>query len=284
MLSQRDKRFFPAFGKWLRRAFAYVREPVAYIAVVLTYVAAALHDWRLGLSSVAIWATILVRITFEIHERTEPTTVRRFKDQADARMQFEECLRIAGNEDGFLQVKIIGMTMYDKWAMQQGAFDRLVGVREVRVEVAMLDSAWLDQNPINPAWTGQRADVLAADIDSYVGRNAQRLKGLNWSFVTRRYKHMPMIHGTLVNEKYLFVGISCWEDKSLRAGDRPLDFYSFRDGEGALHKIDIFQRWFDFSFGQKPGWYEPQPSNPAQGPQASKSRKPPQTSGGASAA
>jgi hypothetical protein len=109
------------------------------------------------------------------------TATRRVKSVADARSEMEACLRAALKEDAFLRIQWIGMTMFNVWNTMESVFDWLatdVRARQVRFEVAMLDSRWLDKNRINPSWTGASADVNAQKIRLYTQGDPERLNSL----------------------------------------------------------------------------------------------------------
>jgi hypothetical protein len=68
---------------------------------------------------------------------------------------------------------------------------------------------------------------------------------------------MPTLHGGLVNGKYLFMGVCRWEGRALKAGDRPYEVHTFKEGDEALDRIKVFENWFNLCFGPKPDWYGP---------------------------
>jgi hypothetical protein len=54
----------------------------------------------------------------------------------------------------------------------------------------------------------------------------------------------------------------------VRMGDRPYEVFTPKDGDIALDKIEVFEKWFSFSFEVKPVWYslESAPQNSTPGP------------------
>jgi hypothetical protein len=142
-----------------------------------------------------------------MHQRTEPTIVRHVESLADARDEMKTCLRAASEHDGFIRIQWLGATMFNVWNTMEKVLDWLatdLRAPRVRFEVAMLDSHWLDQNPINRAWTGSSADVIAQKILLHTKRDPDKFQGLDWVFEIHRYAHVPIVHGELINGKYLF--------------------------------------------------------------------------------
>jgi len=249
-------------GAWIKQAYLRIREPVGYLLVILAVVGGIFSNQKLQFGALGILSGIILRLLFEIYARADSTSppIRRFKSLADARGEMEACLLTSLKQDGFIRIQWMGMTMYNVWNTMEPVFDWLakeIHARQVRFEVAMLDSAWLDQYRINQSWTGPSATINAEKIQLYTQGDPDKLQGLEWVFEVHRYAHMPVLHGGLVNGKYLFMGICRWEGRTLKAGDRPFDIYTFKDGDDALDKIKVFENWFNLCFGPKPDWYPP---------------------------
>ena len=249
-------------GTWIRTAYQKAREPVGFVLLVLALIGSLSSNARLQAGALTLLLGIVLRLLFEIHSRTESnaTTTNRVKSVTDARNVMEGCLKAGLKVDGFIRIQWIGMTMFNVWNTMEAVFDWLaedVRASRVRFEVAMLDCTWLDQNQINPAWTGKSAEIIAEKIRLYTQGNPEKIHGLDWVFEVHRYAHMPAIHGGLINGKYLFMGICRWEGRTLKAGDRPYDVYTFKDGDDALDRIKVFDNWFNLCFGPKPNWYFP---------------------------
>jgi hypothetical protein len=260
MTSQRDKKFWSEIGTWIVKAYKVLREPVCYLLVVTTLIASILQDQKILLTSLAILLGILVRILFEVHAHTERQggVPIRYKNISDARDKIEACLRAAQKQDGFIRIQWLGMTMFNVWSTMEGIFDSIADERccNLFFEVAMLDAAWLKAHRINANWTGTSADLIASKIQNYSVINHQRLAGQHWDFQIHRYSHMPAVHGGLINERYLFLGLARWEEQTMKAGDRTYYYFAARDGEEAGELIGVFKNWFHFSYN-KPDWYMP---------------------------
>jgi hypothetical protein len=246
------------FGNWLRAAYLRVRQPLGFVLIILVTLG-GLWNSKLQIGASAILLAMILRLMFEIHARSESApSIQRVRSVADARTEIEKYLRDALRQDGFIRVQWIGMTMFNVWNTMEAVFDKLadeVRAKQVRFEVAMLDGTWLDQNRINSSWTGASADINAEKIRLYTQGDPLKLQGLDWVFEVHRYAHMPALHGGLINGKYLLMGLCRWEGRMLKAGDRPYDIFTFKDGDDSLDKIKVFENWFNLCFGPKPDWY-----------------------------
>jgi hypothetical protein len=267
MTSHPDKNFWSEIGTWIVKAYKVVREPVCYLLVVITLIASILQNEKVLLTSLAILLGILVRILFEVHAHTERQggVPVRYKNITVAAEKIEACLRAAQKHDGYVRIRWLGMTMSNVWSStMEGIFDTLAHERGFKLlfDVAMLDAAWLEKNPtININWTGTIADQNACKIQNFRAINHQLLAGQEWEFRIHRYSHMPAVHGGLINERYLFLGIARWEEGTMKAGDRTYYYFAARDGQEAQELIEVFENWFHFCFGDKPA--RPTPLPPA---------------------
>ena len=265
--------FWSEIGTWIVKAYKVVREPVCYLLVVITLIASILQNEKVLLTSLAILLGILVRILFEVHAHTERQggVPVRFKNITVAAEKIEACLRAAQDQDGSVRIQWLGMTMFNVWNTMEGIFDTLARERRFKLsfEVAMSDGAWLDRNLINRNFTGTRANEIARTIQNFLEDKEQTLAGQDWDFKIRRYSHMPAVHGGLINERYLFLGVARWEEKkTMKAGDRTYYYFAARDGEVARELIDVFKSWFHFCFDDKPDWHAPLPPAVAPGSSA----------------
>jgi hypothetical protein len=247
-------------GSWIKQAYTKIREPIGYVLVGLALIGSLSSNSKLQFGALGILCGIILRLLFEIHGKADSASqpTKRVKSLADARSELEICLRESLKQNGFIRIQWMGMTMFNVWNTMESMFDWLaedIRARQVRFEVAMLDSSWLDQHKINASWTGASADINADKIQLYTKGDPEKLQGLDWVFEVHRYAHMPTLHGGLINGKYLLMGVCRWEGRTLKAGDRPFEIYSFKDGDEALDKIKVFENWFNLCFGPKPEWY-----------------------------
>jgi hypothetical protein len=174
---------------------------------------------------------------------------KRFKDIGEARPAILECMKECHRTDQFLEVKWIGMTMWNVFSVLTAVFNQLADERmeNVSFKVAMLEGPWLDQNRINGAWDLGRAASSSKNMRMYFEEKSH----LKWDCAVHTYAHMPCIHGGLINGRVLFLGISQWEKGNLHAGERDYALYTNLTEEDGK-KIGIFEGWFHVCFEGRP--------------------------------
>ena len=191
---------------------------------------------------------------FEAHEIGFPNPFRQqdqgrsFQNLVDATPKLLELCRECIAVDGKIELKHIGMTMFNAWGPLLAILDNLRtgGASNVSLSVAMLGSQWLRTNRIRSTWTPEQADNFAQQISAYV-ESHQGLASNGWEIAVRRYAHMPCLHGVLLNDRYLLSGLSRWEGGEMFAGDRSFDLPSVEEDRGR-DRGAIFRGWFDYCF------------------------------------
>jgi len=242
-----------SFGSRLVRLYQKIREPLAYILVILVAIGGLFQERALQYTAMFMLGTMLVRLLVGTHRRIDrverkierlPVGKRYYKNLSEASAVLVESARAAWKQDGYVSIKYIGMTMFNAWNSLEDALEQMIGtgIREVEVHVAMSGSAWLDKSRIRDTWTGRSADVNCEKIEV----SAQR----GWKVKVSRYNFMPCLHGCLINERYLLLGIARWEDQGMKAGDRMFEYLVGVDDHVALEKIDVFKSWFERCSGE----------------------------------
>jgi len=217
---------------------------------------------RWGYVSLTILLGIIVQTLFTIEKESRESSARRRQRTVRNVVESEKLM------DGFLaeclelhqpiEIYWIGMTMYNAWNSVVNVLDRLAerSARDVNIHVAMLTADWLEANPINPEWDRTQAEGMARKINLYLSTNAAKLADLNWELHLHKYEHMPILHGGLINDRYLLFAVSRWDDGCLRAGVRSYEVHRYDDGPYALDRIAVYKDWFAFCAGMKREWYE----------------------------
>jgi hypothetical protein len=173
---------------------------------------------------------------------------KRFSNINEAVPSILNCIRECNSADKHIEIKWIGMTMWNAGAALTFAFNELAkegAVRELILNLAMVDGEWLDVNPINAAWDSRR--VKASELNLQQAFAKRKAGGFNWDCKINSYAHMPGIHGGLINGKYLFLGMAQWLDGDMHAGEQQYSFYTNRSADDR-EKIKIFEGWFDVCF------------------------------------
>lgn len=156
-----------------------------------------------------------------------------------------EAMKKLENDNLPVTIDWLGMTMFNVWNTLPGVLSQLVKSRPVlKMRVAMLAHDWLKKNRVNSEWTAESADHQAAAIGHYF--IDRRREGLKWDVEIRRYSHMPAVHGGLVSNRWLLLGMCQWDrNNNLWAGDKFYDWYQSDDRSRGAERIAVFKGWFD---------------------------------------
>lgn len=192
---------------------------------------------------------------FEAHDIGFPNPFRQqdqdrsFQSLVDAKPKLLELCRECSAIDGKIELKYIGMTMFNAWGPLLAILDNLrtSDTTNVSLSVAMLNGEWLRNNRIRETWTPEQANNFAEQISAYVVRSHTELVSNGWEVTVHRYSHMPCLHGVLLNDKYLLSGLCRWEAREMFAGDRSFDLVSVDEDRGR-ERVDVFRGWFEYCF------------------------------------
>ena len=163
-------------------------------------------------------AQALLEVLGQLSAPSQKPHVRVVRDVIAGIPQMREGLEECIKHKVGVHIQWIGMTMFNAWNSLEEVLDELAmaGVPRVSVEIAMLTGKWLEENPINPGWTSGQAEYMAAKMRAHF--KAPRLRQLGWSLTIYQYNHMPILHGGLISDRYLFLALSSWDDGCLKAG------------------------------------------------------------------
>lgn len=147
-----------------------------------------------------------------------------------------------------IRIDWLGMTMFNVWNTLPGFLHDLAQSKSkpksVALRVAMLSHDWLAQHRINSDWKPQSADERYASINKFFD-NLRNDGETNWTVEIERYSHMPAVHGGLINDKCLLLGLCQWDrHDDLKAGDMPYELFTLNDCNRGKDRIDLFKGWF----------------------------------------
>lgn len=226
------------------------------LRAVLTEIVTGTNEIRSELSQIrADRASLIITlngITRGVDELTHAVRPQqRFSNISEAKPKIMDCIRECYQTDNRVEIKWIGMTMLNAGSTLIFGFNDLViegVVRELHMNLAMLDGSWVDTYQINKAWNSKRVDTSRNNLQQFFA--TKQAAGLNWHCAIRHYAHMPGIHGALINGKYLFLGMAQWLDGDMHAGERQYSFYTDQSADDR-EKIRVFEGWFDVCFNEK---------------------------------
>lgn len=177
----------------------------------------------------------------------------RFQNRLSYRIRNFSGKKLIRKED-LIHIQWIGITMSQAWVTLEEVLNKLADkkLKNVKVEITLVSAQWLESNSINPEMTPKLADVMAENIERYLQDKKQ---DLGWEYGLYRYAHMPMIHGGLLCSQYLFLGLSQWDQKRLKAGFKSYEIHECALGSYAENRIEVFQQWFAFLSTEQVKWY-----------------------------
>src|SRR5947199_5939042 len=134
---------------------------------------------------------IILGNLFTLVEMAENSRRRQsFHNISDAKETIAQYVKESYKRDGYVKIQWLGMTMFNVWSILTFALNELATegiIRDLSIEVAMLNPEWLNSNSINPAWTADRASTTATSIDAYFLEKKADERFANWKHRIKFY-------------------------------------------------------------------------------------------------
>jgi hypothetical protein len=112
-----------------------------------------------------------------------------------------------------IRIKYLGMTLTNVFDTFEMVLEHLrkEKIPNVNFEVAMLDPNFLNALPsVRADWTPTRAQDNFDRFLRLKKKYEREISNLHWNFEIKKYNHMPCLHGMLINDHHLFLGVARW--------------------------------------------------------------------------
>jgi hypothetical protein len=140
-------------------------------------------------------------------------------------------------------IVVMGLTLYHMWEYIKNFINK-PSSDTMNIFLCMVDSSSPIIKDLKNNWD-EISDGFYNTIQNYIKLHEEDLKRRSINIQVSRYKHVPIIHGILINDEHLFFSFTSWTKKDLLEGAS--NFYSYYDLKtqiGEFH-IKIFKNWID---------------------------------------
>ncbi len=200
---------------------------------------------------------LMLEILFEINKQVskkETDRLKRYDDWNEALPDAKAILDRQIEKENIVKIKIIGVSLRHHWYFVKGIIEPLLRIGkkvEISLEMAMLGDKFYETH----------SDIVTEDFeDKYklsgqaIEKEIKRFKKefndqfqtAKWNIELYKYNHLPNIVGILIDNNYLFTGLTFLKNGTFRAGGSDYDLYTEDDTFGGHDKIDIFNSWFEY--------------------------------------
>ena len=99
-------------------------------------------------------------------------------------------------------------------------------------------------NNLNAEWVDQ-SNMYYRAIKRYIEENDGELKRKSIEIKIKKYKHIPMLHGILINEEHLFLSHTTWDERDQITG--ALNYYTYYNSDSDVGRlnVDMFKNWIE---------------------------------------
>jgi hypothetical protein len=141
------------------------------------------------------------------------------------------------------KVEIMGLTLYHMWEYIKNFINKQ-STERMNIFFCMVDSSSSIIKNLGNNWD-EISDGFYNSIQKYIQMHEESLRSRSIKIQIKKYKHLPIIHGVLINEEHLFLGFTSWTRKDQMEG--ALNFFSYYNLETSIGKyhIEIFKNWIN---------------------------------------
>jgi hypothetical protein len=230
-----------------RNAYTRTRIPLSYALVALALLP-QFAPVPAGVAIAAIYSLGFIVLTsiFSIQDslrRQNPEA--RFTEFYDVATEIRDAASTRAVRRG-VEIQALGMSMGHAWTFLSSLLSSLAkdrNVRNVRVQVAMLDPEWEQIAAFNPTWPERTRTQRQAILEHFTS-NSELTNRRNWEFELRLYRHTPNWHGICLDGEILFLSTCSWQNGRLVGGENEYERFQRGGGPRADRAFELFQTWF----------------------------------------
>lgn len=254
---------------WIDKAQLFydkAKAPLAYICLIIIlgiqFIPETFHEGSFGkytqLTFLVFLGILVIEMLFDINRRVrkEEKTLKRYDDWDDTILDLRSIIdtQLKNGKNGEVRIQCIGLAMRNYWQSMVKVIDPyLLGTKQTSVklslEMAMLSDSFFEKNTLSTELLKLKYQTEAKAkheaIEAFKQVKKEKLDKLGWSIDLYTYDHLPNLYGVLIDDQYLFLGLTYWEGKDLRGAGTSYDLYRRYDKYGGSDKILIFKSWFN---------------------------------------
>jgi hypothetical protein len=140
-------------------------------------------------------------------------------------------------------VVVMGLTLYQMWEYMKNFINKS-SIEKMNITFCMVDSSSPMIRDLGNNWN-ELSDGFYNSIQKYMKAHQDTLNERSINIKIKRYKHIPIIHGILINDEHLFLSYTSWTKKDqMQGASNDYFYYNINNAIGKQH-IKIFKNWID---------------------------------------
>lgn len=156
-------------------------------------------------------------------------------------------------DDRVINLKIMGISLRNHWNYIRNLMDKYLEDDknvEFNITLAMLDVNEYDNlDFIDEEFKYKyhtQAISAKSDIENFIKLYGNKTKTSKCNVELIEYNYMPSFYGISLDDKFLFLGNTYWENNNLRSAGQSYNLYVEDDDFSGSEKIQIFNSWFEY--------------------------------------
>jgi hypothetical protein len=239
-----------SLGQILNRTYRNIRVPSAYILFLATFVLRFFPNEKVRLAIFYFLGWFILSILFEIHALIKgKEEIRVYENFTEASTIVRDHITRILAQKKSIKIDWIGVALDYDWPFLRGILqnylidDNFSGV--VKLQLTLIDSSTQSLDHLSPNIL-RVAESQYQSIANFLEQFSQEMKAKQWEIQVYRYHHIPNLHGVLINDQDLFVGLCYWRKGLLRSGESSYEHFVRGDRFRGTEKIEQFVSWLEF--------------------------------------
>jgi hypothetical protein len=196
-------------------------------------------------SALSVLGFVGVSVLFDVEARLQVAeSANRFSQFYEVAAAMRSAALSRADRSG-LHLQAVGMSMGHAWTFLAALLDEIAAdphVRDVKVDVAMLDPEWDQLEAINPHWAARCRPNRQA-METYSNTKMADQATRNWALQIHTYRHMPNWHGICLDGEILFLSTCSWRDGNLVGGENEYERFERGRGDRSARAFELFESW-----------------------------------------
>lgn len=174
-----------------------------------------------------------------------------FENFQDATPRIKNLIDVSIRGEGTTRIRIIGLGGQHTWELLRSLvlkdsskkIDIVICLFSIPQNAALLNLNSSAMRSLKD-WS-EHADQCFRSLEHFKDEYEQKLSSSNINIKLVRYEHLPVVHGTLINEQHLFSGYTYWTRKGGMNGTTVKHCHYSSDSEVGKYEIEFFTNWIE---------------------------------------
>ncbi len=247
--------------KKIKDNYKRIRKHLSFVILIIILISQLIPKKFTGeeeflVSLTFMFGFIFLDILFEINRKVTnaPKELKRYEGFMDIynNSEFQSWVEKQIYDDQKVDIKIIGISLRKsldhifELIKDYRHKNALFNITFVVLDQDLIDVVFINENEKVKNKFKRKKKTIEEEINGFVDEFIDiKSSKISFNYEIIKYNHLPNLYGFLIDDTYLYLGTTYWENGYLRGAGGKYDFYQEDDDFGGTDKIDIFNSWIE---------------------------------------